>query len=176
MSDERDEAELRQLFNDSAEEPSRAEIDRLARFAASIPARAAARSRWAWLPSLRVQTSFAIAGAALSVVAFVAVRSIDVDDMSGAVAENSTAATEAATEAAAEAPGNGAVVVEVAEEDPFDGLGDALLAELNADSFVAYDDDSFEDSLAELDVMAGPVDGVDAAAWMELYDRALDDG
>lgn len=174
MSDERDEAELRQLFDASAEEPSRAELDRLARFAANIPARAAARPRWAWLPSLRVQTSLAIAGAVLSVVAFVAVRSMGLGEAPGATAENSAAAAEPENEGGV--PDGRAFPSEVATEDPFAGLGDALLADLNAGSSVAFDDDSFEDSFAELDVMAGPVDGVDAAVWMELYDQALDDG
>ncbi len=178
MSDERDEAELRTLFDASAEEPSRAELDQLARFAASIPARAAARSRWRWLPSLRAQRGVAIAGAALAVVAFVAVRLVDIGGASSTTARNSTVVEEPSRAGLVEdvAPG---VPSEAGMDESFDALGDALLAELNADSFAAFDDDPFDDSLAGLDVMAGPIDVTDtvhAAMWIELYGRALDDG
>ena len=173
---ERDEAELRQLFEESAEKPSHADIARLARFAANIPGRRVA-PRLGWLPSFRVQRGLAVAGAALAVVAFVFVRAIDVSDVpgeKGETAENTPRPGEAVTE-----PGTLEVVGlgdEADLDDPFPDLGDGLLAALSAESFADDDDDLVEDSLGGLDMMAGPADGMDAAAWMEAYDRALEDG
>ena len=166
---EQDEAELRQAFEESADEASREDVLRLARFAASVPGRASAPKR-RWLPSFGVQRGLAVAGAALAVAAFFYVRSIDMTERTRETAERT--ATEPAT------PGAASESVAMAD-DPLSGLGDAVLAELNMDSLAGLDDDLFDDPLAGVDMMVAPLDaadGMDAAAWMEVYDRALDDG
>jgi hypothetical protein len=171
----RDELELRQLFDESATEVSQGDVDRLARFAASIPAQAAARTRWRWLPSLQTQRGVAVGVAALCALAFIFVRSYDFGDaaVGGKLVEN----TPVVAPSEPTGPGGAPPSPSLPAEDLLLDLDENALAALSAGSLAAFDDELFDDELAGLDLPDLNADAVDGAAWIELYDNdALDDG